>query len=131
MNTYFAVVHKDPGSAFGVSFPDISGCFSAADEETDILKNAIEALNLHLEGIEHPRSRSIDEIARDPDVAEALRNGAYLLAVPLVSAKRRAVRINLSLDKGMVDAIDAAAAQRGLTRSAFVAEAAQNEIEGR
>lgn len=35
------------------------------------------------------------------------------------------------MDRGMLDAIDQAAALRNLTRSAFIAEAARNEIEGR
>ena len=131
MRTYFALVDHDAASAFGVRFPDLPGCFSAADEEEDIVKNAIEALHLHLEDEEPPKARNIDDIRQDPEVASALREGAYLLAVPLVTAKRRVVRVNLSLDKGTVEAIDAAAEQRGLTRSAFVAEAAQNEIEGR
>ena len=34
-------------------------------------------------------------------------------------------------DKGTLDAIDQAAKSRGLNRSAFLAEAALNEIEGR
>ncbi|MDI6026348.1 type II toxin-antitoxin system HicB family antitoxin [Corticibacterium sp. UT-5YL-CI-8] len=28
---YIALTHKDPDSAYGVSFPDIPGCFSAGD----------------------------------------------------------------------------------------------------
>jgi uncharacterized protein (DUF1778 family) len=52
------------------------------------------------------------------------------MAVPLVTSRHKSVRVNLSLDKGVVDAIDAAADLRGLTRSAFVAEAALNEIQG-
>ncbi len=131
MKTYIAVINKDAHSAFGAWFPDVEGCFSAADEEKDILRNAVEALNLHLEGTEHPSPRGIDTVAHDPDVAEALKAGAYLLAVPLVSKLHRQVRVNLSLDKGTLDAIDAAAAQRGLTRSGFLAEASQNEILGR
>ncbi len=131
MKTYIAVIDKDAGSAFGAWFPDVPGCFSAADDENAILRNAVEALNLHLEGAEHPSARGVGIVAHDPDVAEALRNGAYLLAVPLVTKQNRQVRVNLSLDKGTLDAIDAAASQRGLTRSGFVAEASQNEILGR
>ena len=33
MNVYFALIHKDSGSAYGVTFPDLPGCFSAADAE--------------------------------------------------------------------------------------------------
>jgi hypothetical protein len=32
MKYFYAVVHKDEGSAFGVHFPDLPGCFSAADD---------------------------------------------------------------------------------------------------
>lgn len=131
MKTYFAVVSKENDSAYGMWFPDVEGCFSAADCEEDILSNAVEALLLHLEDQEHPLSRQVNEIASDPLVAQDLASGSYLVAVPLVTAKNRSVRVNLSLDKGIVDAIDAAARLRGLSRSGFVAEAAQNEIRGR
>ncbi|WP_287247548.1 type II toxin-antitoxin system HicB family antitoxin [Mesorhizobium sp.] len=46
MKNYFALVDKDPGSAFGIRFPDIPGCFSAADAAEDIVPNAVEALQL-------------------------------------------------------------------------------------
>ena len=42
----------------------------------------------------------------------------------------RTVRINISLDKALVDRIDSAAAARGLTRSAFLAQAAREKIGG-
>jgi hypothetical protein len=109
----------------------VEGCFSAADREEDIISNAIEALLLHLEDEEQPHARQVHEIASDPSVAQELASGSYLIAVPLVTAKNRSVRVNLSLDKGIVDAIDAAAQMRGLSRSSFLAEAAQNEIRGR
>ena len=51
--------------------------------------------------------------------------------MPLIESTSRVVRANISLDKGTLDAIDAAASARGLTRSAFLAEAARREIEGR
>ena len=131
MQTYIAVIDKDADSAFGAWFPDVPGCFSAADDENDILRNAIDALNLHLGDRTPPRARGVDVLAQDRDVAEALREGAYFMAIPLVTKMNRAVRVNLSLDQGTLNAIDAAADQRGLTRSGFVAEAAQNEILGR
>lgn len=45
--------------------------------------------------------------------------------------QHKVTRVNLSLDRGMLAAIDAAASARRLTRSSFLAEAARNEIEGR
>ena len=127
--TYFAVVDKDHCGAYGLWFPDVPGCFSAADREEDIVKNAMEALLLHL-GEEHPAARQVYEVACDPVVAQKLASGSYLISVPLVTAKHRSVRGNLSLDKGIVEAIYDAAQVRGISRSAFMAEAAQNEIQG-
>lgn len=129
MPTYFALIEKDTDSAFGISFPDVPGCFSAADEVDDVLRNAIEALELHLEDDTAPKARALDQVAADRDVRQALETGAYLLAVPLIRNERRPVRINISLDKGTVDAIDNAARRRGLTRSAFIAEASLKEAK--
>ena len=94
MKTYFAVVSKDHDSAYGLWFPDVEGCFSAADREEDIISNAIEALLLHLEDEEQPQARQVHEIASDPSDAQELASGSYLIAVPLVTAKNRSVRVN-------------------------------------
>ena len=131
MKTYFAVVSKESDSAYGLRFPDVEGCFASAEREEDILSNAIEALLLHLEDGDHPLARQVHEVASDPLVAEDLALCSHLIAVPLVTAKNRSVRVNLSLDTGLVDAIDAAARLRGLSRSGILAEAAQNEIRRR
>jgi hypothetical protein len=49
--------------------------------------------------------------------------------VPLVLDAGRPVKANLSLDAGLLNAIDEAAERRGLTWSAFLASAAQEKIE--
>jgi len=59
---YFALIHKDQDSSFGISFPEIPGCFSAADREEDIIPNAIEALSLYFEDQEAIVRRSIGEV---------------------------------------------------------------------
>jgi HicB_like antitoxin of bacterial toxin-antitoxin system len=46
MTHYIALVHKDTDSAFGVQFPDVIGCFWAADNMDDLVANAMEALSL-------------------------------------------------------------------------------------
>ncbi len=43
MTNYIGVVEKDTDSAYGIWFPDIPGCFSAADREEDLLPNACRA----------------------------------------------------------------------------------------
>ena len=44
-------IHKDEGSVFGVSVPDVPGCFSYGDTVEDALKNAHEAVIFHVEGL--------------------------------------------------------------------------------
>jgi len=128
MKTFFALVHKDAESAYGVTFPDLPGCFSAADDLADVLPNACEALELWFEDEPMVEPRALDAITAE--VAEELAAGAFLLAVPLLTSAGRSVRVNLSLDKGILEAIDTAASMRKLTRSAFIVEAARNEIRG-
>lgn len=128
MKTFFALVHKDGDSAYGVSFPDLPGCFSAADDIENIVANANEALALWFEDADEIEPRSIMEVSSE--VFEDLRAGAFLIAVPYVRSSGKPVRVNVSLDQGMLDAIDSAAASRKLTRSAFIAEAARREIVG-
>lgn len=132
---YVAIAEKDPDSAFGIWFPDVEGCFSAGDTLAEAATNAAAALRQHVEALESagrpiPQARALDHVLRDDDVRESLTGGAVLLAVPLLSDAGRTVRINVSLDKGLVDQIDAAASMRGLTRSAFIAQAAREKISG-
>lgn len=126
---YIAVVDKDENSAFGAWFPDVPGCFSAADEHADLVRNAIEALELHLEGDELPQSRDILALREQPEVREALAKGAFLVEVPFAPPAHRPVRLNVSLDQGLVHMIDSVAKKRGMTRSAFLGRAARHEIE--
>ncbi|MDO3435741.1 type II toxin-antitoxin system HicB family antitoxin [Rhizobium sp. CBN3] len=129
MKYFIALVHKDRNSAFGVSFPDLPSVFSAADEEEDLTANAIEALRLWAEDETLPVPSSYDEISSRPDIREQLAEGAFLTRVPFIEDTTRTVRANVTFDKGMLDAIDKAAKERGLTRSAFLASAARKEIE--
>lgn len=64
------------------------------------------------------------------EVANDLAAGAFLIGVPLLTRSTKAVRVNISLNAGTLGAIDSAAAARKLTRSAFISEAARNEIVG-
>ena len=49
MQTYIALVHKEPNSDFGVSFPDLPGCVTAGKTLDEARAFASEALELHLE----------------------------------------------------------------------------------
>lgn len=129
MRYYHAIVHKDEGSAFGVEFPDLPGCFSAADDAEDVIPNAVEALSLWFEDQDEVEPSPVEKVRAD--AADDLAEGAFLVMVPWIGRNSKPARVNISLDRAMLDAIDSAAAMRRLTRSAFLAEAARNEIEGR
>jgi predicted RNase H-like HicB family nuclease/uncharacterized protein (DUF1778 family) len=47
--TYIGIIHKDDGSDFGVSFLDFPGCASAGKDLTEAGKNAVEALQGHID----------------------------------------------------------------------------------
>ena len=129
---YVVVVDGKPG-AYGMYVPDMPGCTSMGETIADLLTNAQEALQLWAEDAVNskegvPKPRSIEAIRRDPDVARDLAEGGVLAVVPLVMETGRPVKANLSLDAGLLAAIDEAAAARGLTRSAFLASAAREKI---
>lgn len=126
MKQFIAIVHKDADSSYGVQFPDLPGCFSGSDSYMQIMPNAVEALSLFLDGEDIPTPKPLEQIRNE--VAEDLRDGAFLMAVPLVSLTGRTTRVNFTLDTGLLRAIDATAELRGLTRSAFLADLARREI---
>ena len=123
---YVAVIDKDPGSAYGVRFPEVPGCYSAADSFDDIVPNAIEALSLFFEDGEPVSPRGIEAVREQ--VAGSIAEGAVLMMIPYVRDRKRVVRVNLSLEKGFLDTLDEAARMRGMTRSAFVQKAATREM---
>lgn len=130
---YQAFIHHDD-AGFGVSFPDFPGCIAQGDTLEAALQSAREALAFHVEGMQEdgeaiPAPRSADAIAADAGLA-AWREGASLAYVPLLLDRGSPKRVNISVDPGLLDAIDAAARARGMNRSAFLASAARKEISG-
>lgn len=68
------VLHKDADSDYGVTVPDVSGCFSAGESMSEALHNVREALALHFEGlVAHgttlPCPQEIDVHASNPEYA--------------------------------------------------------------
>src|SRR5204862_3656190 len=129
---YIAFIHKDPDSAYGVSFPDVPGCISAGDTIDEAVRNAVEALSGHVRVLEAdgdpvPEPRDYDAIMNDDSLADD-RAAAMTTVIPLLRDRGATVRVNVSFDLGLLEAIDAAARERGLTRSGFLASAARREI---
>jgi predicted RNase H-like HicB family nuclease len=132
MSRYIALVDGQAG-AYGVVVPDLPGCTSGGATIDEALLNAQEAISLwademNAHGGEIPAPRPMEEATQDPDIAAAINTGSALALVPLVRNSGQPTRANISLDRGLLEAIDEAAAARGLTRSAFLATAAREKI---
>lgn len=130
MRPYVALIHKDPDSDFGVSFPDLPGCVSAGRTLDEARVAAAEALALHIAGMVEdgetlPAPSSLDSIMADRQNRDGV---AVLIDPPVVAAK--SVRLNITLPADVLEEIDAFAEAQGLTRSGFLARAAKKELAG-
>jgi predicted RNase H-like HicB family nuclease len=129
MANYIAVVHKDPKSDFGVSFPDFPGCITAGSSIDEAKDMAHDALSLHIKGMIEdgeniPTPSKLEDIMDDPDYADA----AAILIVSVSEVKPRSVRVNITVQEDMLRKIDKVAKKRGMSRSSFLVHAAQNAI---
>jgi len=93
MKPYIVIVHKDAGSAYGLTFPDAPGCFSAADEADDIFAMAREALDLWAEGMRDDgvgiaEPRDFEALRADPQWRESFGDAAFVIAVSPPWAER-------------------------------------------
>ncbi|HRD50148.1 MAG: type II toxin-antitoxin system HicB family antitoxin [Candidatus Competibacter sp.] len=121
------VLHTDDGVRFGVTAPDLPGCFSAGDTFDEALDSAVEAINLHLEGMvedggEVPVPRPFAEHRANPDFADGVWAA---VEVNVARFEGRAEKINITLPRHLLAKIDAYARTHGATRSGFLAEAAR------
>ena len=111
--------------AYGVVVPDLPGCTAMGVTIEAALANVAEAMRDWAEVTEDvggavPKPRKPEALIEDGDVRKALTDGALLASAPLVRETGRPAKANLSLDAGILAAIDAEAARQKLTRSAFV-----------
>lgn len=130
---YVALVDGTAG-AYGATFPDAPGCTAMGETIDEAVGNAADALMEWLDdeaaaGRRPALPRSMEVLHGDSEVAEALASGSVLVLVPLVRNSGRLTRANISMDAGLLAAIDEAAENRGLTRSSFLASAAREKIE--
>jgi predicted RNase H-like HicB family nuclease len=74
---YPIAIHKDPESDFGVTVPDLPGCFSAGSTIDEALLMAREAIELHVQcmleaGETIPLPSAIEKLRANPDLADAI-----------------------------------------------------------
>lgn len=133
---YRALIVQDEGDGFqegyGVVFPDLPGCTSTGDTVEQAYEHAFEALALHIEGMieEHaplPEPSPFNAPLPQWLAAEAGRIERTVL-VP-VKLPGGAIRISITMDKGLLSRLDAIASANGDTRSGYIAEAVRERME--
>lgn len=131
--THYVGILDGAGDVWGVRVPDLPGCHGGGATPEAAIIDATSAVREWAEtrgakSFALPEARTVAELLRlgEIDISE----GESAVMIPLVVDSGRPVRANLSLDTGLLAAIDAEASRRGLTRSAFIASAAREKIEG-
>src|SRR5664280_24952 len=116
---YIAYLHKDKRSEYGVSFPDFPGCITAGSTLEEARRMAVEALALHIAGMQEdgdsiPEPSTLDELQSDPAMKGAV---AFLVEV---APQEKTVRVNITARESQIAEIDRRAAAAKLSRSAYI-----------
>lgn len=124
------VIHKDPKSDYGVTVPDLPGCFSAGATVDEAMAMAREAIELHLEqmvqdGEAIPSPKSVEHHRKNRDFAGAI---FALVTVDPANLRVKVKRINITLPERILDRVDRVARERGETRSGLLAAAASEYV---
>lgn len=127
---YPVYIEKDKNSDYGVTVPDLPGCFSAGATIEEALGNAEEAILTHIEGL-----LSDNEFVPNPSDIDRLKRkykkSNYVWGLVNVDAgdlSQEVLRINISLPKSILTKIDAFAEKTGESRSGFLTSAALKYI---
>lgn len=131
---YYVGILDGSKNVWGVRIPDVPGCYGGGATPEAALADAISALrefaaHQATKRIVLHRPRSVQEVIRDAAVEFDAAGGEAVVLVPLLLDQARPVKANISLDAGLLEAIDQEAEHRGLTRSAFLTSAAIDKIE--
>jgi predicted RNase H-like HicB family nuclease len=107
-------------SEFVLTFPDLPGCRAAGATQDDAACNGLSALTLWLEkcaavGQEPPAPTPLDKLPATRGPREVAR---LLLQADVIG---RVLRLNISLDEGIVSLADRRAGHQGMTRSGYIA----------
>ena len=98
------VIHKDEQSDYGVTVPDLPGCFSAGRTIDEALTMAKEAIELHLEGLAHegqaiPLPGSIEQ----HQAKRAHRGGFWaLVSIDENTLRGKVVRLSITMPERVV-----------------------------
>jgi predicted RNase H-like HicB family nuclease len=127
---FSVVLHTDDGVRFGVTVPDLPGCFSSGDTFDEALDFALEAIDLHLEGIiedggEIPLLKTIAEHRANPDFADGVW---AIVDVPVERYFDSTETIKITLPRLLIAKMDDYIQAHGITRSSFFADLVRSTV---
>ncbi|MBK7217879.1 MAG: type II toxin-antitoxin system HicB family antitoxin [Candidatus Promineofilum sp.] len=122
---YPVVLHKDPNSDYGVTVPDLPGCFSAGETIDEALTEVVEAIECHIEGLlidsePVPSPTSIETHRDDPDYADGVW---ALVTVDISKLSGKTTQVDVTVPEHLLALVDQYAEQQGETRSGVMAQA--------
>ena len=126
---YPIFIHKDQKSDYGVTVPDLPGCFSAGSTIEQAIENAKEAIECHLEGLlldgdPIPVKKPLEQHLDNPNLKDAILAIIHIDLTKIPENKTK--RIDITLPELFLKQIDKYIKHYGSSRSAFLAEAAMN-----
>jgi len=106
---YPIVLHKEKDSDYGVTIPDVPGCYTAGSTIEEAIAMAQEAIQCHLEGLlidkePLPLSSSIEE-------------------------NQKSKRVNITIPETVLHSVDKYAKQHGESRSGLLTQAVTEYME--
>ena len=122
---YPVVIHKDKNSDYGVTFPDIPGCFSVGTSIEEALTMSQEAAECHIEGMlldsePIPVPTSIESHRENPDYKDGLW---ALVDIDISKLSLKAKRVNITIPERILNTVDNYARNHGETRSGLLSQA--------
>jgi len=125
--TYVAIADLAPGeTSWSITFPEFPGVTSVAGNFSDVIRQAKDALATAVEDMV-AESEALPPAIEDgavPDYDRSEFHDPRILLVP-VDVAGRALRVNVSLDEGLLARIDDVAKRTGLSRSSLLARGAR------
>jgi predicted RNase H-like HicB family nuclease len=132
---YYVGILDGSKDVWGVTIPDVPGCYGGGPSPEAAIADATSALrefaaHQAAKSVALNPPRSVQDVIGDPSTDFDAAAGDAVVLIPLILDQARPVKANISLDAGLLEAIDDEAKRRGLTRSAFLTSAAVGKIVG-
>lgn len=130
MTFVVSLIHEEAG-AFGASFPDFPGATTVASDLDTLYRKAADMLAFHVAGMVEdgeavPHTRTLEELRRSPEFVEDSADA--MIALIQVELPSRSVRVNISIEEGLLKRLDRAAEAMGESRSGFLAQAVKARL---